>query len=309
MDSALHREHLLLYLKQELGEKVELVATQVLKRLHDYVVLRAQLRHPALEVVIKLAGAEAPVAHAFDRTAALQRLVAARTRIPMPEVLAVDLSCQAWPWRIFIRAWCPGQEWAIARHQMTADELGDAFRQIGHAVAQLHAIRFPGFGELERNGQLETGTSFLAALQERSGRFVTEAAHRDLFLSVLDRYQRLFLNIQDACLCHEDLHHHNILFQQDKGRWRLATILDFDKAWAGYHEIDLARLELWRGMTSKGFWLAYEADHPLEPGYTERRPIYQLLWCLEYARSTEAHLSDTRRVCAELGIPPVDRFG
>jgi hypothetical protein len=33
---------------------------------------------------------------------------------------------------------------------------------------------------------------------------------------------------------------------------RLATIQDFEKAWAGHSETDLARLEFWRGMTSVG---------------------------------------------------------
>ena len=48
--------------------------------------------------------------------------------------------------------------------------------------------------------------------------------------------------------------------------------------------------------------------HTLEPGYAERRPIYQLLWCFEYARSTPEHLADTRKLCAQLGIPSPERF-
>jgi Ser/Thr protein kinase RdoA (MazF antagonist) len=51
----------------------------------------------------------------------------------------------------------------------------------------------------------------------------------------------------------DDLHGHNILFQYDLGKWRLATILDFDKAWAGHAESDLARLEIWKGMASEAF--------------------------------------------------------
>ncbi|MEW6093889.1 MAG: fructosamine kinase family protein, partial [Chloroflexota bacterium] len=103
-------------------------------------------------------------------------------------------------------------------------------------------------------------------------------------------------------------HKHNILFQRQQGQWRLATILDFDKAWAGHHETDLARLELWEGMTSKAFWRSYRAICPADPLYKQRRPIYQLLWCLEYARPTAKHLADTQRVCAELGLPGLERF-
>jgi fructosamine-3-kinase len=85
----------------------------------------------------------------------------------------------------------------------------------------------------------------------------------------------------------------------------VAALLDFDSAWASQGESDLARLELWRGMTGSEFLPAYEAIQPLKPGYRDRRPLYQLLWCLEYASPTPEHHADTATVCAELGIAPV----
>jgi fructosamine-3-kinase len=131
---------------------------------------------------------------------------------------------------------------------------------------------------------------------------------QDYFLSVLSQYEPVFEDICVASLCHEDLHKHNILFEKQQGGWRLATILDFDKAWAGHHETDLARLDLWTDMTAEEFWQAYEAIHPVDPPYPQRRPIYQLLWCLEYARSTAKHLADTQQICRELGIPVIEYF-
>jgi fructosamine-3-kinase len=302
------REQVQTLLKQELGSTTELVAYQVARRHHDYVVLLAKLRHPSRQVVLKLAGPEAPLACPFERTAPLHRLVAAHTTIPMPNVIAVDTSYQKWPWRYLIKTHCPGQEWASARRQMSAEQLSAAYRQIGQAVAQLHAIRFPGFGELTVEGQVHPGLSCEAALQERAKVSIKDTRLCERFLAVLERYAHLFVDISGASLCHEDLHSHNILFEHSQGGWRLATILDFDKAWAGHRETDLARLELWRGMTSEEFWQAYGATHPSDTLYRQRRPIYQLLWCLEYARPTAAHLADTRRVCEELGIPPVERF-
>jgi fructosamine-3-kinase len=104
------------------------------------------------------------------------------------------------------------------------------------------------------------------------------------------------------------LHQYNILFHQVHGHWQLAAILDFDKAWAGHHEIDLARLDLWDGMTQTDFWQTYQRVLPIDPLYAQRRPVYQLLWCLEYADSTPKHLADTQRVCQELNIPLVTNF-
>jgi fructosamine-3-kinase len=274
----------------------------------DYFVLLVQLRQPSMQVIVKLAGREAPLACPFDRTATLHRLVAAQTAIPMPEVLAVDVSYKSFPWRYFIKRYIPGQEWAQVRGQMNEEELANAYRQMGEAVAQLHAIRFPAFGELAADGTIQGNASCLTALAERARTFIKSEHSRDLFLSVLDKNANLFADVGEANLCHEDLHGHNILFHFEQGQWRLATILDFDKAWAGHAESDLARLELWRGMMGKGFWETYEKLHPLDGLYQRRRPIYQLLWCLEYARPTAEHLTDTQRVCAELGLAAIEHF-
>jgi hypothetical protein len=47
----------------------------------------------------------------------------------------------------------------------------------------------------------------------------------------------------------------------------------------------------------------------MESGYAQRRPLYQLLWCFEYARNTSEHLEDTRRLCEQLRVPFAGRFG
>ena len=308
MEAEIPHDLLVQLLQQTFGTKVKVLDYQVGNRLHDYLVLLVHLRHPSLHIVVKLAGPEAPMTCPFERTAMLHHLVAKHTTIPLPEVLAVDVSYQNWPWRYLIKTHIPGLEWAVARQQMSGEELPNAYRQMGNAVAQLHAIRFPMFGELAADGSVHGDGTYWTALKEHIEGCIKNTRLRDLFLSVLDKQKHIFLDVHDVSLCHEDLHQHNIVFQIQQGQWHLATILDFDKAWAGHHETDLARLELWKGMTSKDFWAAYEAICPIEPLYKERRPIYQLLWCLEYARPTPEHLADTRRLCDVLGLPRLERF-
>jgi len=92
LETVISLDQLQQLLRQTCGATVELAGYRVGKQRHDYLVLLAQLRHPSQEVVIKLAGPEAPLACPFERTAMRHRLVAARTDIPMPEVLAVDMS-------------------------------------------------------------------------------------------------------------------------------------------------------------------------------------------------------------------------
>lgn len=299
---------LLELLRQTLGSMVGLVDCKIGNRQHDYLVLLVQLTNPSAQVVVKLAGPNAAIACPFDRTAMFHRLVSAKTTIPMPEVLAVDVSYKDYPWRYFIKRHIPGQEWVEARVHMNAQELSDAYRQMGDAVAQLHTIRFPAFGELAADGSVQPGDTCAMAIAKRARLVIKDERLCNFFLEILDQRASLFAGICDASLCHEDLHQHNILFRQHQGRWCLATILDFDKAWAGHCESDLARLEFWRGMTNKEFWSAYSAIRPVDPLYHQRRLVYQFLWCLEYAKPTAEHLADTQHLCEELGLEHIEHF-
>jgi len=302
------QDQLLQLLRVTLGSKVELVNYEIGNQHHDYLVLLAKLHHPTAEVVIKLAGPEAPISCPFDRTAALHQLVRENTTIYMPEVLAVDISCQQWPWRYFIKEYVPGQEWATIYPQLNSSELVEAYAQIGNVVAQLHTISFPSFGELTERGRVEEEQSYLSALTKRVDQAIKQIRLYEIFLSGLDQYKSLFADIDNATLCHEDLHKHNLLFQQRGGKWCLTTVLDFDKAWSGFHETDLARLDLWQDMMGEGFWPAYEAICLVDQLYPQRRAIYQLLWCFEYARPTPEHIADTQRICVELGLEPIAGF-
>jgi hypothetical protein len=114
---------LLQLLRQTFGSKVELIDTKVANRHKDYVVLIAELRFPTLQIVVKLAGPQAPYPYPFDRTALFHRLVATHTTIPMPEILAVDVSYKEWPWRYLIKTYVPGLQWVDAQLQMNPQEL------------------------------------------------------------------------------------------------------------------------------------------------------------------------------------------
>jgi aminoglycoside phosphotransferase (APT) family kinase protein len=297
-------EQLTALLQETVGGKTSLRSYQVNKQLDDYAVIFARLGTPDLDVVIKLAGPQAVLECPFEQTTRLHERVRRQTNVPVAEILAVDVSYQSWPWRYLIARHVPGKTLASIRGDLTAAELADAQRQIGEAVAQLHTIHFPLFGAPGGDGEL----SWRNALKQRATRFIQGKRSQALFLSVLEQQAHLFEPVGQPSLCHEDLHHFNILFQPHQNRWQLAAILDFDKAWAGHPESDLARLEIWHGMTGNEFWQAYQTTHTLDPRYPQRRAVYQLFWCLEYARPTAAHLADTRQVCAVLGIAPIQNF-
>ncbi len=298
------RQQLISLLRSALGAETQLVACRVDKQLDDYWVLFARLSSPDVAVIVKLAGPQAPLACPFEQTASLHALVKRHTSVPVAEILAVDVSYRAWPWRYLIARHIPGQTWASLREQWDNAATVEAQRQLGEAAAQLHTIHFPAFGDLHPEKKI----SWLPALRERARQFIKGARSRELFFSALDQQARLFEDVQQPSLCHEDLHQYNILFQPRQDRWQLAGILDFDKAWAGHAESDLARLEFWHGMTGSEFWQAYRSICPVDQRYTQRRAVYQLFWCLEYAEPSAEHLADTQRVCGMLGLPKIECF-
>jgi aminoglycoside phosphotransferase (APT) family kinase protein len=302
-ESQLHK-----LIAETFGAAAQIDSYKILNQHTDYYAMSVTLKQPAQEVAVKLAGRDTPYSYPFERTAFFHRLVAAQTSIPMPEVIAVDVSYQKYPWRYLIKTYLPGEEWNTILPQLDAQEREAAYRQMGNAIAELHTIRFESFGEVDGEGAIGPGQTFHDALVARVHSTVRNREHQDILLNLLDANADLFTAVTQARLTHEDLHKFNILFRRENDDWQLATILDFDKALAGHHEIDLAKLEAWTDMIGAGFWDAYNRVLPNDDLYVQRRPIYQLLWCLEYAANTPQHLADTRRLCELLSVGVIEYF-
>ncbi len=288
--------------------RATITAHHTLNSADDYHVLLLTLEHPNMEIIVKLAGPTAVYAAAFGRTALLHQRIRAQTSVPVAEIVAVDETLQDWPWRYSVQSRLSGAEWWRVQPQLSPAAQANSFIQLGEAVAQLHTLTFPAFGEITPADTTPTFPDFADALQARAAQMIRSPRLLDVFLSALEPRRALFTEVQSPRLAHEDLHGGNLLLRVDGDRCTLSGILDFDKAWAGHHEIDLARLSLWRGMTSPEFWQAYRSVHPLDDAYAERALIYQLLWCLEYAVDTPQHLADTQAACVRLGLRPLQNF-
>jgi aminoglycoside phosphotransferase (APT) family kinase protein len=302
------RDMLLELLQHVYGFDVRISEITIVNQHVDYAALLVNLEKPTLRLAIKLAGRDAPYSYPFDRTAYWHQLVAERTSIPMPEIIGVDVSYQNYPWRYLIKSYLPGEEWATIRPMLNGGDLQKAYELIGKAIAELHTITFEDFGDID-NGKIASIThDFYRMLVDRVNASLRDNTIKQDFLRLLETNKSLFANVKQARLCHEDLHPHNILFQRTDSKWKLATILDFDKAWAGHYEIDLAKMAFWDGMTGDGFWKTYQAQMNIDDLYLQRQPIYQLWWCLEYAANTPKHLADTRRLCESLRFPLIERF-
>jgi len=292
-------------LRVVLSPQCHVDGARVLQADGGYCVLRVELREPDRTVVVKLCDPGDPRAGGFARAAAFARLVLEHTDVPTFNVIAADISGRDWPWAYLITSQLEGQRWNEVTPFLEPGEQRQLCEQLGRAVGGLHSLRFSCHGAMGMDGAIVLAASYLDALAAWAEQHIADRDHAALFLRLFQERAELFVDIEPPQLTHEDLNPNNLLVRDEGGRWRLTGVLDFDKAWAGCGESDLARLELWRGMTGDAFWQGYISTLPIPAGYSDRRALYQLLWCLEYARPTPEHIADTAAVCAALGIPPI----
>ena len=117
--------------------------------------------------------------------------------------------------------------------------------------------------------------TYLSALMARARRRIANPAHAELFSTVLQAHASDFAGITEPRLTHEDLNPSNLLVvpgENEGDDWRISAILDFESAWAGCPESDIARLELWRDMMDDGFYEGYTATQPIAADYPDAPP-------------------------------------
>lgn len=293
--------------QRHFGSNYNLTDYDVVIKKNDYAVVRLTVEKLPYRLVLKLAGPNAPIASPFDRTLGINKRVLSQTTVPTYEALAVDMSCSFVPYRYLIMKLIEGQLWSDVRHKLHGDDRCSIYRQLGNAVAQLHTIKYGGFGEVEGSVEINSNleSNYITALSNRARRRIGNPNHQELFISLLQEKKEWFKDDVRPRLTHEDLNPGNIIVRLKNGQWDLAAIIDFDSAWAACCESDLARLELWRGMIGEGFFEAYREINPISNDYIHRKLIFQFLWCLEFASPSQEHHQDTKDICDKLGITEV----
>lgn len=272
-----------------------------------YLVASVHTARPALKLVVKLEiPAKRPNRH-LDVMARLAKLVRAQTSVPTSEVVALDTSGSQWPWNILIVTELAGDTWYSLYPRLDAHARAVAQRQIGRAAAQLNRLAFAGFGEFNAHGAVSEPRGSFTALQLRAARRIRTPRFRLRMQEALASHQSFFDDVANARLTHEDMNPFNLLFEMREAQPVLSGVLDFESAWAGVAESDLARLEFWHMTGGDAVRSGYAELTDVSSAYADRRPVLQLLWCLEYAdeHPTAEHQAHTDRVCAELGIPPI----
>jgi aminoglycoside phosphotransferase (APT) family kinase protein len=236
--------------------------------------------------------------------AAIAQMVRRQTAVPTFDVVAVDVSRQTLPWEYLIVTQIRGRTWMALYPALGSGARATAQRQIGRAAGQLHALRFDAFGQIGPDATVIDGTTAVRALKRRARQRLTNARFLARMLEVLESREHLLSGLEASTLCHEDLNPNNLVFEMRDGEPALSGILDFESAWASTGESDLARLEAWDFSTGAALCQGYLEVASVADEYTARRPLLQLLWCLEYAQfdTSAEHQALTNDVCDELAI-------
>ena len=174
----------------------------------------------------------------LERSAAAMA-VARSAGVPVAETLAADASYRAGPWQYLVHSYLDGTPWRLGP-QLSTDGVHSAHRQLAQAVLALQSVEAR---RLRRAGPLRSGDRrrLLTGLRRRAELRLVEPRNLALFEQVLDQNPELFADAPAATLSHDDLHHANVIFRLGGDGPVLVGIIDWDKAWAGPAESDLAR--------------------------------------------------------------------
>ena len=186
-----------------------------------------------------------------------------RGALPVPEVLDVG------PTHLVL-AWVePG-----ATRSATGRHLGEGMAELHRAGGGTYGLDHDNrIGPLAQDNAADEdwvrfyGERRLLARARDAG---LRGADRRRLEALVARLDRWLPRSPPASLLHGDLWSGNVLVDEAGQPWLIDPAVH-----RGDREVDLAMAALFGGFPA-GFWEAYEAAWPLEPGAVERRPLYQL---------------------------------
>lgn len=214
----------------------------------------------------------------------VHQLVREETSVPVAEVLVHDTGRKALPRDFILMRRLPGS--SLSDTPLTRRALGELYRQVGRALAQVHNITRNRYGYLGAHRVMEPGASWRAAFEVMWNKLVDDIescggySHQEagLVRRALEENLKLFDYSGPARLLHMDIWAQNILVDGDG---RLTGLVDFDRALWGDPEIEFAVLD-YCGVSVPGFWEGYGRERPTGPRAAARGRFYYLYEVQKY---------------------------
>ncbi len=188
------------------------------------------------------------------------------------------------------RSFLHGVDFLLLEDLAPAPPVANYWEILGRQMAELHRVTSPNFGLAhdnfigstpQPNPQTEDGFEFFARFrltfqaERAAGRGLLSSHHTGQVARIADRLAE-WVPRQPASILHGDLWSGNLI-SDGSGQ---PAIID-PAAYFGWAEADLALMVLF-GSPPGSFFRAYQAARPLEPGYRDRFPLYNLYHLLNH---------------------------
>jgi fructosamine-3-kinase len=214
----------------------------------------------------------------------VHQLVREETHVPVAEVIALDVSRRIIDRDFIILRRLPGR--AASEQPLSREMIARLHREVGRALAQIHAITRRRYGYLGAHRPMRPQESWAAAFEtmwnkllvdcRKCGGYTREEAR--LMSRALARHLELFAHPRTASLLHMDVWAQNLLCDEDG---RLTGLVDFDRALWGDPEIEFAVLD-YCGLSSPEFFAGYGRPRPDGPDARIRQVFYYLYEVQKY---------------------------
>ena len=213
------------------------------------------------------------------------KMIAEKTTIPAPKLLAYDFSRKHIPCDYFFMTALTGK--TMNKVKLSKENKDSIMRELADIFAQQHQIKGDYFGYFTGNKK-EQYSTWREAFQHIMDMILSDAKSHGIKLPY-DRYAKLlkekaycFDQIKEPILVNYDLHPGNIFLKEQGGRYVVEGVVDFERAFWGDPYADFPAAFLMTGDIRKEecFWKAYrelaKIDHDITKEEMMRILFYRL---------------------------------
>lgn len=232
-----------------------------------------------------------PESYTFQKEAALYRRLCAETDMPVPRVVALDVSRAIVPYDILVLERLHGVNTLDVWHQFDATTQRQISYDLGQALATLHCVRYTGYGGFNPAlNDLGRACDWHVYLFDKTAEALVELWRcSGLPAALLNGAEEYILGsfipaTPPPVLVHGDFGLHNTLVELREDGWHVSGIVDFEWALAADAEYEFATGLLVEpdevNPLAAPFLEGYRTRRPLAEGWEQRSAVYRLIYHL-----------------------------